>query len=120
MVGVLNTRPVMVIAEDARVCRTLEKALTDARLWVEVCDNADAGLERTKDLDPSLVLLGQRLTLSSGETVEAELDRISGRRIPIVLTASNPPTKELAPGPIDLDDLVRLVVALVSDESPAC
>jgi DNA-binding response OmpR family regulator len=118
MVDVLNTRPVLVIAEDAKVGRILERALAEAHVWVEVCDDADAGLARVQDLDPSLVLLGPRLTLTSGATVEAELSRSSGARIPILLTPGDPPP-ELAGGQMDLDDLVPLVVALVADESPA-
>jgi DNA-binding response OmpR family regulator len=110
--------PVLIVEDDAGVRQTIQWALEDERLEVQVARDGVVGLDHARQQRPSLVVLDIGLPRLSGDGFAVALHQLYGASIPILVITADGRAQEKAQRvgafdfmqkPFDVDDLVAAV-----------
>jgi DNA-binding response OmpR family regulator len=110
--------PVLILEDDAGVRQTIQWALEDEGLEVQVARDGVIGLDRARQQRPSLVVLDIGLPRLSGDGFATELHRLYGTSVPILVITADGRAQEKAERvgafdfmqkPFDVDELVAAV-----------
>ncbi len=78
------TPKVLIIDDDALVCKSLEKIIKKFNYEVEICTEAEKAMEKVKRIDPDIILLDIYLSSVSGLDLLVELQN-KFSRIPVIM-----------------------------------
>jgi DNA-binding response OmpR family regulator len=110
--------PVLLLEDDPGVRQTIQWALEDEGLEVQVARDGITGLDRARQQRPSLVVLDIGLPRLSGDGFAIELRRLYGQDVPILVITADGRAQEKAERvgafdfmrkPFDVDELVAAV-----------
>ncbi len=116
----METRPVLIVEDDAAIRDLLLITLDDEGIPAIAVDNGLDALNAVRQRDPALILLDLDLPVIDGEGVLRFLRSI-GCDVPVLLMTADPRGNELGSGdgvsghvpkPFNLDDLLKAITLL--------